>query len=200
MQSLGVLVASVGVWIGTAQVDVLIRQPGGEHPYTTDFVLQYSEGARIPVTGSGGRRVGDQVQLIPRRIAIDVRHEVRHADGRSICKGGGEELVANGPLGALRLPADGNPGDIGWYQLVLPRAIGAFACGDKVNAGDRWVVVGTGLFQATGDVRAADGESRRLESDGSRMRGEFRFSDSDRGGQVRHDYRVRWNLERLLEP
>ena len=136
---------------------------------------------------------GEIVELIPHRIVIQVRHEVRDARGQPICRGGGEEVVNDAPRGRL-VPSTGS------YQLVLPRAVGAFACGSKVNAGDRWVVIGSGLFHDQGDVHAADTEVRRLESGGSRMRGEYRFSDASQGRPVRHDYRVSWDLRRSTEP
>jgi hypothetical protein len=83
---------------------------------------------------------------------------------------------------------------------VLPRAVAAFGCGAKVNAGDRWVVIGTGLFPVAGDVQAADSERRHLTSGGARMQGEFHFSDADRGAPVRHDYHVTWDLRRRSDP
>jgi hypothetical protein len=192
MEPISALLLPLAIWSGTARVDVMIREPQGEHPYITDFELEYSEGAPVSVTGPSGG-VSHRVPLIPKRVAIDVRHEVRHVDGRSICTGGGQELVDHPPPGALSSPA-------ATYQLVLPRAIGAFACGSKRNAGDRWVVVGTGLFPVQGDVDAADTETRRLDSGGSRMRGEYRFSDQAQGRPVRHDYHVTWELTRHEEP
>lgn len=36
------LLAAGAIWSGTARVDVMIWEPGGQHPYTTDFDLQYS--------------------------------------------------------------------------------------------------------------------------------------------------------------
>jgi hypothetical protein len=83
---------SVVVWTGSAQVDVMIWEPGGEHPYKTDFELEYREGARSPILGSKGSLIGYSVQLVPRRIAIDVHHEVRQVQGLTICAGGGQEM------------------------------------------------------------------------------------------------------------
>lgn len=90
----------------------------------------------------------------------------------------------------FRVPAAGAS------QLVLPRAVGAFACGNTRNLGDRRVIVGTHLFYPDGDIDAADGAVRTLELDGSRMRGAYTFSDASRGQPVRHDYTVRLNLRR----
>jgi hypothetical protein len=42
MTALNPALLSVIVWIGTAQVDVMIWEPGGEHPYTTDSELEAS--------------------------------------------------------------------------------------------------------------------------------------------------------------
>ena len=196
---------SAVVWTGSAQVDVMIWEPGGEHPYKTDFELEYSEGARAPILSSRGTLVGHSVRLIPRRIAIDVRHEVR---GLANCTGGGQEVVTGGPDGAMAMPVQGKEFTdpvgfrvpaAGAYQLVLPRAIGAFACGNKRNAGDRWVVIGAGLFHPAGDIHAADARPRLLESGGSRMQGSYEFSDASRGLPVRHDYHVKWDLRRHEE-
>jgi hypothetical protein len=88
----------------------------------------------------------------------------------------------------------------GAYQLVLPRAIGSFACGTKRNPRDRWVVVGTGLSHPMGDIDAADRETRLLEADGTRMRGSYAFSDASRHQPVRHDYSVKWDLHRQVGP
>ena len=86
------------------------------------------------------------------------------------------------------------------YQIVLPRAIGAFARGAKRNAGDRWVIVGSGLFHLAGDIDAADSALRVLEATGTRMRGSYAFSDGSRRQPVRHDYKVTWDLHRQAQP
>ena len=182
--SVGLLAAPLAVWAGTAQVDVMIWEPSGQHPYTTDFTLEYSEESSA-----------SDVSLVPRRVGIDVRHEVQHADGGLICSGGGREIVKSAPNGTISLRA--NPG---LYQIVLPRAVGAFACGSKVNARDRQVVIGSGLFEVPGEVDAADTESRRVTSGGSVVQGEYRSSDAARKGAVRHDYHVRWHLRKRVSP
>src|SRR5262245_41489957 len=119
---------SAVLWAGTAQVDVMIWEPGGEHPYTTDFELEYREAERTPIRTATGTVVGHRVRLVPQRIATRVRHEVR---GLLNCKGGGEEVIAGGPDAQLVLPLPGKrvsevvgvPVDpAGAYQLVLPRA------------------------------------------------------------------------------
>jgi hypothetical protein len=78
--------------------------------------------------------------------------------------------------------------------------VGAFACGTKKNAGDRWVIVGSGLFHPAGDVDAADSVVRSPEAAGTRMRGSFSFSDASQRRAVRHDYRVTWDLRRQVQP
>jgi hypothetical protein len=197
---------SLAVWTGSAQVDVMIWEPGGEHPYKTDFDLEYREGARTLILDAKGGVVAHRVQLIPQRIAINVHHEVH---GLANCAGGGQEVITRGPDGEIVLPLQGREFTdslgfrvpaAGIYQLVLPRAAGAFACGTKKNAVDRRVVLGSRLFYPDGEIDAADTEPRLLESGGSRMQGSYEFSDVRRGGPVRHDYHVKWELRRHVEP
>jgi hypothetical protein len=196
---------SAVVWIGAAQVDVMIWEPGGEHPYTTDFELEYREAERTPIQGPKGTLVGHRVRLVPQRIVIKVRHEVR---GLANCRGAAQESITTGPDAQLVVPVPGK--DVvddtgsrvppaGTYQIVLPRAVGAFACGTKKNAGDRRIIVGTGLFHPDGDIEAADRESRLLGDGGARMHGAYSFSDAYRRQPVRHDYKVTWDLRRQVK-
>jgi hypothetical protein len=200
---------SAAVWTGSAQVQVMIWEPGGEHPYTTDFDLEYREEGRVPIVDLKGTVVGYRARLVPRRIALRVHHEVRDTDGRRICAGGGQEVVEDGPEGALVVPV--RPDDLaktlriaaaraGAYQLILPRAVGSFACGGKRNAGDRWVIIGSALFHPAGDIDAADSDARSLDLGGSRMAGSYQATDAPRGNPVRHDYSVKWDLRRHLDP
>jgi hypothetical protein len=199
---------AVALWTGTAQVDVMISEGGGEHPYTTDFTLQYRETSRTPVRDANGVVVGHRVRLAPQRVVLKALHEVR---GLSNCTGGGEEVVTDAPEAEVVVPISGKDltaavglvaPPTGTYQLVLPRAVGAFACGNKRNTRDRRVAIGTGLFHA--DVEVADVESRSLESDGARMRGEYEerherhFGDSTRH-VVRYQFNVKWDLRRVVE-
>ncbi len=159
---------SVVLWTGTAQVDVMIWEGGGEHPYTTDFALEYQEAGRTPVVGGKGAVIGHRVRLVPRRVALKAHHEVR---GLLNCSGGGEEIVTEPPEAQVVVPLPGTR-SLAIYQLVLPRAVGAFGCGRKGNAADRRVGIGTGLFPA--DVEVADAQARSLEADGTQMRGACR--------------------------
>ena len=194
------------LWVGSARVDVMIWEPGGEHPYTTDFELEYREADPSPIHASNGAEVGRDIRLVPLRIATRVQHTVR---GLLNCSGSGQEVITDGPAGAVFVPFPGWKGvsalgtpvpAAGAYQIVLPRAVGAFACGTKKNAGDRWVVVGSGLFHPAGDVDAADRVVRSPEAAGTRMRGSFSFSDVSQHRAVRHDYRVTWDLRRRVQP
>jgi hypothetical protein len=196
------------LWTGTAQVDVMMWEPGGEHPYTTTFDLAYREAGRTPVLDANGVVRGHEVRLVPERVAIDVHHEVRHQDGRSICKGGGREAVTGGPEGRIRVAATGRalPGLDGprasAYQLVLPRAVGAFACGTRKNVRDRRVVIGARLFDPVdpaAEIETADASVRSLDSGGLAMKGVFESSDAATGRAVRHDYTVRWELRRGVQ-
>jgi hypothetical protein len=190
------LAATQVIWSGTARVDVMIWEPGGEHPYTTDFTLEYSEEPGTPRPNGSGLPVARTLSLVPTRVAVDGRHQVGHTHGRPLCSGGGRDIVKAATSGTITILRDGS----GRYQLVLPRAVGAFACGSKVNARDRQVVIGTGLFEVLGEVDAADAEARTLQANGSAMRGEYRSSDAARGGPVRHDYNVRWHIQRHSTP
>jgi len=202
---IGSALLAAAVWSGSAEVDVMIWEPGGEHPYSTVFQLEYREEARVPIFDAEGSLAGYSVRLVPQRIDLTVHHEVRHADGGSICSGGGRELVSGGPEARIVLPVRGEalsgvlgfrPPDVGAYELVLPRAVGAFACGDRRNSRDRWVVIGSGVFHPEGDVEAADTQVRALDSGGLRMAGSYTFADAPRESAVRHDYKVRWELRK----
>jgi hypothetical protein len=174
-----VIVAGV-TWVGSAHVDVMIWESGGEHPYHSAFELAYDQ--RPNVTGKGWR-------LVPRRVRVVVEHEVR---GLLSCTGNGEELVKNVREGAI--------GADGTYQLELPRAIGAFACGKNVtNKTDRRVSIGTGLFNA--DAEMEDSDTRTLEAGGLNMEGSYtrrqkRQYDASERGVIEYEFRVRWNLAR----
>ena len=189
---------SVVLWTGTAQVDVMIWEGGGEHPYTTDFALEYRETGRTPVLDAKGAVIAHRVRLVPQRVALSAHHEVR---GLLNCTGGGEEVVTGAPEAELVVPLKARQ-PAGAYQLVLPRAIGAFACGRKRNAGDRRVGIGAGLFQA--DVEVADAQPRSLEDDSSRMRGAYQERHErnySAGPQhlVRYEFNVKWDLRRVVE-
>lgn len=204
--TLGSALLAAAVWSGSAHVDVMIWEPGGEHPYSTVFQLAYREEARVPILDSEGTLAGYSVRLVPQRIDLTVHHEVRHADGRPICSGGGREVVSGGPEARIVLPARGDTlasvlgfrvPDSGAYEIVLPRAVGAFACGDRKNTRDRWVVLGSGVFHPEGDVEVADTQVRALDSGGLTMAGAYTFTDAPRESPVRHDYSVRWELRKL---
>lgn len=205
---LGSTLLSVVLWTGTAQVDVMMWEGGGEHPYTTDFELTYREASRTPVLDAKGAVVGHRIRLVPQRIALKARHEVR---GLLNCTGGGEEVVAEAPPAELVVPLKGKElagaaglavAPVGAYQLVLPRAVGAFACGTKRNAADRRVGIGSGLFLT--DVEVADTQIRSLEGDGSRMRGAYQerhernYSASPQH-LVRYEFNLKWDLQRVVE-
>lgn len=190
------------VWVGTAHVDVMIWEPGGEHPYSTAFELEYREAGRVAIHGASDTVVAYGIRLLPQRISTRVHHVVRCLLN---CSGGGEELIVDGPEGQLVMPLSRREAvsaigvrvpPPGAYQIVLPRAISAFACGTKKNVGDRWVIVGSGLFHPAGDIDAADSQIRALEAGGTRMRGSYVFTDASRRQPVRHDYSVTWDLRR----
>src|SRR5260221_14526218 len=104
MISLASALLAVGLWSGTAQVDAMIWEGGGEHPYKTDFTLEYVETSRTPVHDANGVVVGHRVRLAPQRVALIARHEVR---GLLNCTGGGEEVVRDAPEAELVVPISG---------------------------------------------------------------------------------------------
>jgi hypothetical protein len=210
MMTLPLLLLSVVLWRGSAQVDVMIWEGGGEHPYVTDFDLTYREDNRTAIRDTSGKVVGHRIRLVSERIALKARHEVR---GLLNCTGTGQEILTAGPASELIVPLRGaklataigfEVPPSGAYQLVLPRAIGAFACGtNKRNGGDRAVGIGSGLFHP--DVEVADPELRSLAELGARMRGSYQWRQSrNYSGQpqhlIRYEFHVTWDVRREAQP
>jgi hypothetical protein len=196
-------VLALVIWTGTAHVDVMITEPGGVHPYMTDFELEYEEAPRAPIADLTGHTVGYVSRLVPRRVAIKVHQEVR---GLLNCTGEGEEVVSGAPEGRIVVPSPGRDlldplgvsiPSAGAYELVLPRAVAAFACGSKPNKKDRWVVIGLGLFHPAGDIDTSDRSVRAMTAAGDEMLGSFESVDpAYKGGPIRHEYKVSWHLRR----
>ncbi len=183
---------------------------GGEHPYQTDFELRYREGTPTELRGTGGRVVGHRIRLIPERIALKVWHRVR---GLLNCVGAGQEEVTEDPGSAIVIPIPHEElaetvgvavPPSGAYQLVLPRAYAAYACGQgNRNKGDRRVGIGSRLLSP--DVEFDDREVRVLDAGGSRMRGAYTYVRSrSADGSVQHlvkkEIHVSWDLRRSIEP
>jgi hypothetical protein len=159
----------------------------------------------LPSATPTGVVPGDEVRLVPERIANEVHHEVRHADGPSICRGGGREVMTRAPEGRIAVARSGSrlPGFdapvTSAYRLVLPRAVGAFACGTRKNPRDRRVVIGARVFDPVdpaAEIETRDVSVRTLDSGGLAMTGSYKSSDAGTGRTVRHDYTVRWELRR----
>ncbi len=203
---IAVVLAAV-FWTGTASVHVMMWEQGGEHPYKTDFELRYREGKPVAVNGAGGRILAHRIPLTPDRVRLKVWHEVR---GLLNCVGTGEETLEEGADAALIVPARGVtdvdglavPSE-GAYQLVLPRAIGAFACGTNVrNRKYRAVGIGAGLFRP--DLEVEDSQVRGFTQGGQVMRGSYVFrrdrNYSGRSGDTaRYEFHVKWELRRATE-
>src|SRR6266536_2537611 len=180
------------VWTGKARVHVMNWEEGGEHPYQTDFEIRYHEGVSTEVQDTGGRVVGHRIALVPERISLKVWHQVR---GLLNCDGTGEETSADDPGGAIVVPLRNETlADIvgvavppsGAYQLVLPRAYGAYACGrGNRNLGNRRAGIGSMLFSS--DVEFDDKEVRFLDAGGTRMRGAYSYRRSrSADGSIQH--------------
>lgn len=210
MTHLAALALSGVVWTGTAVVDVMNWEGGGEHPYRTTFVLKYREAPPTPIYDAKGRLVGRRSTLVAETIALKVEHEVR---GLLNCVGTGEEVVGEGSRAELVVPLPGEKlapivgFDVpagGAYQLLLPRAYAAYACGhNRRNAGDRAAGVGSGLFFP--DAEFSDRGPRLLDATGSRMQGSYsyrreRSADGSLQHLVRKEIRVEWDLRRTVEP
>jgi hypothetical protein len=208
--SLVVVVLAAAVWSGTARVDVMSWEGGGEHPYQTDFELRYREEAPTELRNTAGRLVGHHIRLAPERIALKVWHQVR---GLLNCIGAGQEEVTEDPGSAIVTPLRHEAlaetvgvaiPPSGAYQLVLPRAYGAYACGQgNRNRGNRRVGIGSRLLSP--DVEFDDREVRFLDAGGGRMRGTYTYRRSrSADGSVQHlvrkEIRVEWDLRRSIEP
>jgi hypothetical protein len=193
-------------WIGTARVEMMAWEGGGEHPYTTQFELRYRESAESPLRDSKGRIIGRRLRLVPEVITLKATHEVR---GLLNCQGSGEESVANGPEGELIVPVQGadltdligfNVPATGAYQLVLPRASAAYACGhNNRNRNNRQAGIGRGLLRP--DLDAPDASPRFVEKDVARMRGTYdyhraRSADGSQQHLVTKEFHVTWDLRR----
>jgi len=201
------LLVSGAIWIGTAQVYVMNWEGGGEHPYRTDFELIYHEASPTEVRDARGTLVGHRIRLIPERIALKVQHEVV---GLLNCVGTGEEVVRSAAEGAIVIPVRGQQvrgtddrpiPSFGAYQVVLPRAYAAYACGENQrNKGDRRAGIGRGLFYA--DVEFGDRGARSLDSDGDRMHGAYEYQrERSADGSIQHlvrkEIHVKWDLRRV---
>ncbi len=205
-----VVVLAGALWTGTARVDVMNWEGGGEHPYHTDFALRYREEAPTELRGTGGKVVGHRIPLTPERIALKVWHQVR---GLLNCIGAGQEEVTEDPGSAIVIPVRGETlvetvgvaiPPSGAYELVLPRAYAAYACGQgNRNKGDRRAGIGSRLLSP--DVEFDDREVRFLDAGGTRMRGAYTYHRSrSADGSVQHlvrkEIRVEWDLRRNMEP
>jgi hypothetical protein len=149
MVGLAPVLLSGAVWVGTAQVFVMNWEGGGEHPYRSGFQLRYREGEGVALRDARGAVVGRRVPLLPERIHLTEA--------------------------AIAAPLQGRAS----YQLVLPRAYGAYACGQgQRNQRDARAGVGGRIFPA--DLEFDDDGPRFLDAAGTRMQGTYTYTPPER--------------------
>jgi len=188
-QSIGALLLAGAVgpagasWRGTVTVQGMIHEPGGYHPYTATITLRLREAGHQAVPG--GFRVG----LVSDGSINEVRTSVHETDGPRLCSGTGTETLPKRTIGYLEAKAGRTT-----YHLAIPRAFGAFACGQN-NAikRDRVVIIGHGDPEAA-EIETADSVLRALEEADSAMTGSFQATKTR--GAVRYEYDIRWSLTR----
>lgn len=170
-------------WHGTVTVTGMIHEPEGYHPYTTTATLRLHEGERVRTDGAL------RVSLISDSSMIDVEHSLFQSDGSLVCSGSGTEELPNGTIGYLE-----TKGRKTRYHLAIPRAFGAYACGqNRKTTANRFVIVGSGDHEPV-RIETEDREVRFLVEADSVMRGVFESTKSR--GAVSYEYKVEWNVVR----
>lgn len=174
--------ASGPSWHGTVKVDGMIYEPGGYHPYVATITLHLREGARSTVPG------GFRVELVSEGSTNDVRTSVHQASGLMLCSGTGTETLPTRAVGYLETKAGTTR-----YHLAVPRAFGAFACGQNhAIKRDRVVIIGDGDREPA-EIETSDSVLRTLEANWV-MKGSFESTKTR--GAVRYEYKIGWSLDR----
>ena len=170
-------------WRGTVTVTGTIHEPAAYHPYKTTVTLRLREGERTAVDG------GFRVPLLSDSSTIHVEHSLFQLDGSLICSGTGTEEIKNGPIGYLETRDDATR-----YHLAIPRAFGAYACGqNRKTTGNRIVVIGLGDHEPA-RIETEDSRVRVVPQSDPVMRGTFESRKSRRA--VRYEYKVEWFVTR----
>jgi len=176
----GLLLAT---WQGVVSVEGMIREPGGFHPYRATITLHLLEGDRLPIRG------GFRVPLASNDSTNEVQTSVHQTEGLMLCSGAGKETLPSRVVGYVETRAGQST-----YHLAVPRAFGAFACGeDQKIKRDRVVVIGAGDAEPA-EIETADPRTREVGKEGSLMEGAFVATKTR--GPVSYDYKVTWSLVR----
>jgi len=176
----GLLLAT---WHGVVEVDGMIHEPGGYHPYLATITLRLREGRRLAIPG------GFRVPLISEGSLNEVRTSVHQTDGPMLCSGTGTEPLPARAIGYLEAKAGRMT-----YHLAIPRAFGAFACGlNRAIKRDRVVVIGAGDPEPA-EIETVDSALRAVEREGSLMQGSFEAEKTR--APVTYHYKVTWSLAR----
>ena len=170
-------------WSGTVNIDGMIYEPGGYHPYSATITLRLREADRSVITG------GFRVALVSEGGTNDVRTSVHQTGGLMLCAGTGTETLPGRAIGYLERKADQTT-----YHLAVPRAFGAFACGhNRAIKRDRVIIIGDGDPEPA-EVETSDSVLRALDDTNSVMAGSFESTKTR--GAVRYEYKVSWSLTR----
>ena len=170
-------------WRGTVNVDGMIDEPGGYHPYAATITLRLREAERSVVAG------GFRVVLFSEDSRNDVRTSVHQTGGQMLCAGTGSETLPRLVIGYLETKAGRTA-----YHLAVPRAFGAFTCGQNQRIKrNRVIVIGDGDAEP-GDIETSDTVPRMLDETNSIMKGHFESTKTR--GAVRYQYKIRWSLTR----
>jgi hypothetical protein len=106
-----------------------------------------------------------------------------------LCLGVGTEPLPGGVIGYLE-----TKGGKTTYHLAIPRAFGAFACGEnRAIKRNRVVLIGRGDPMAA-EIETADLVVRGLEEGDSVMKGSFEAKKTR--GPVRYEFSISWAITR----
>lgn len=170
-------------WRGTVKVDGMIYEPGGYHPYVATITLHLREAERSVIAG------GIRVALVSEGSTNDVQTSVHQTSGLMLCAGTGTESLPGRAIGYLETKAGRTT-----YHLAVPRAFGAFACGQNhAIKRDRVVIIGDGDPEPA-EIETSDSVLRTLAESNSVMKGSFESTKTR--GAVRYEYKISWSVTR----
>src|SRR5262245_17582464 len=165
----------------------MIHEPGGYHPYSATIALRLRESERVPVTG------GFRIPLVSDGSVNEVQMSVHQVGGPVLCSGVGVEALPDRTIGYLEAK-----GGRTTYRLAIPRAFGAFACGqNRAIKRNRVVTIGVGDAVAA-EIETQDSVVRELDESNSVMQGSFESTKTR--GPVRYEYSISWSITRATQP